>query len=125
MFVNVNPFLYAGALANLITAEIFLQSSRSSAYVVGGFVHWFLNFFSIMVFLNIQGYVGYYTFLICCPICAATFLFILKMIPETTQLTFLEIRKQLPIYVPQKQMKMELTPRRNTRRALGEGQNPV
>nr|XP_028596579.1 solute carrier family 2, facilitated glucose transporter member 5-like isoform X2 [Podarcis muralis] len=114
------------ALPNLIIAEIFLQSSRSSAYVVGGFVHWFLNFFSIVTFLNIQKYIGFFSFLICCPICAATFFFILKMIPETTHQTFLEIRKQLPIYVAQRQItKMERMPRRSTRRALGEGQNPV
>ncbi|XP_033012793.1 solute carrier family 2, facilitated glucose transporter member 5-like [Lacerta agilis] len=50
----IGPSKCSGALPNLITAEIFLQSSRSSAYVVGGFVHWFLNFLSIMIFLNIE-----------------------------------------------------------------------
>ncbi|XP_077776192.1 solute carrier family 2, facilitated glucose transporter member 5-like [Podarcis muralis] len=129
LLINIFLMVHAvgpSALPNLIIAELFLQSSRSSAYVVGGFVHWFLNFFSIVTFLNIQKYIGFFSFLICCPICAATFFFILKMIPETTNQTFLEIRKQLPIYVAQRQItKMERMPRRNTRRALGEGQNPV
>nr|XP_028572106.1 solute carrier family 2, facilitated glucose transporter member 5-like isoform X1 [Podarcis muralis]XP_028572107.1 solute carrier family 2, facilitated glucose transporter member 5-like isoform X1 [Podarcis muralis] len=129
LLINIFLMVHAvgpSALPNLIIAELFLQSSRSSAYVVGGFVHWFLNFFSIVTFLNIQKYIGFFSFLICCPICAATFFFILKMVPETTHQTFLEIRKQLPIYVAQRQItKMERMPRRNTRRALGEGQNPV
>ncbi|XP_061457900.1 solute carrier family 2, facilitated glucose transporter member 5-like [Rhineura floridana] len=102
--VFINVFLLGHAsgpssLPNLITAEMFLQSTRSSAFVVAGCVHWFLNFFTVTTFLHLQQYIGFYSFLICCPICAATFVYIFKMIPETKGKTFVEIRKVVPVYV--------------------------
>ncbi|KAG8142348.1 hypothetical protein E2320_006282, partial [Naja naja] len=41
----------SGPLPNIIIAELFLQSSRSTGIVLGGFVHWFLRIITgIMVF---------------------------------------------------------------------------
>uniref|UniRef100_A0A8C5RJ65 Major facilitator superfamily (MFS) profile domain-containing protein n=1 Tax=Laticauda laticaudata TaxID=8630 RepID=A0A8C5RJ65_LATLA len=45
------PLPPAGPIPNIIIAELFLQSSRSTGIVLGGFVHWFLRIITgIMVF---------------------------------------------------------------------------
>ncbi|XP_042334542.1 solute carrier family 2, facilitated glucose transporter member 5-like [Sceloporus undulatus] len=105
--VLLNIFLVVHAvgpttLPNLMIGELFLQSSRSSAYVIGGFVHWIIHFFTIFSYLQIQPYVGAYSFLACFPICIATFLYIYKKVPETKGKTFLDIWKLVPGYEDQK-----------------------
>uniref|UniRef100_A0A8D0C134 Solute carrier family 2, facilitated glucose transporter member 5 n=1 Tax=Salvator merianae TaxID=96440 RepID=A0A8D0C134_SALMN len=85
------------SLPNLIITELFLQSSRSSAFVIGGCIHWLLNFLTIVTFINIQKYTGPYVFLICCPICCGSLMYILKVVPETKGKTFLEIKRNIPM----------------------------
>ncbi|XP_053137376.1 solute carrier family 2, facilitated glucose transporter member 5-like isoform X2 [Hemicordylus capensis] len=85
-------------IPSLVIAEIFLQSSRSSAFVVGQSVHWFCSFLMEMGFLHIQIYLWTYTFLIFSPICLATLIYIFKVIPETKNNTFLVNRRLVAIH---------------------------
>lgn len=75
----------------LIITEIFLQSSRSSAFMVGGSVHWLCNFAVGLLFPFIQGGLGPYSFVIFAGVCILTAIFIYLVIPETKSKTFMEI----------------------------------
>ncbi|KAM3824332.1 solute carrier family 2, facilitated glucose transporter member 5-like [Vipera latastei] len=86
------------ALINLVTGELFLQSSRSSAYVVAQFIHWVLNYSTVLIFIYAENYVGHYSLLLASPISFVTFLYILKIIPETKDKTFLEIQSLVPLH---------------------------
>lgn len=44
----------AGPIPALLITEVFLQSSRASAFMVGGSVHWFCNFTVGLLFPFIQ-----------------------------------------------------------------------
>uniref|UniRef100_A0A8D0BUB8 Solute carrier family 2, facilitated glucose transporter member 5 n=1 Tax=Salvator merianae TaxID=96440 RepID=A0A8D0BUB8_SALMN len=103
---------HPGSLPNLIITELFLQSSRSSAFVIGGCIHWLLNFLTIVTFINIQKYTGPYVFLICCPICCGSLMYILKVVPETKGKTFLEIKRNIPMYVHKKKIRNKKSSRR-------------
>uniref|UniRef100_A0A8D0BT19 Solute carrier family 2, facilitated glucose transporter member 5 n=1 Tax=Salvator merianae TaxID=96440 RepID=A0A8D0BT19_SALMN len=111
-----NPQLQAppSSLPNLIITELFLQSSRSSAFVIGGCIHWLLNFLTIVTFINIQKYTGPYVFLICCPICCGSLMYILKVVPETKGKTFLEIKRNIPIQKKRKEKEKEKTELKRT-----------
>nr|XP_016854726.1 PREDICTED: solute carrier family 2, facilitated glucose transporter member 5-like [Anolis carolinensis] len=80
-----------GSLRYLLMAELFRQSSRSSAYVVGGSHIGIIHFFGILIYVQIKQYIGPYTFLVSLPFCVAAFLYIYKVIPETKNRTFMEI----------------------------------
>ncbi|XP_054576455.1 solute carrier family 2, facilitated glucose transporter member 5 isoform X2 [Eptesicus fuscus] len=75
----------------LIITEIFLQSSRSSAFMVGGSVHWLCNFAVGLLFPFIQGGLGPYSFVIFAGVCFLTATFIFLVVPETKSKTFMEI----------------------------------
>nr|XP_028594351.1 solute carrier family 2, facilitated glucose transporter member 5-like [Podarcis muralis] len=77
----------------LIVLELFLQTSRASGFVIAGFVHWFMNFVSGVLFYHTEKLIGSYCFLLYFPICLATFLFILKFLPETKKRTFVDIKR--------------------------------
>lgn len=47
-------FLSQGPIPALLITEVFLQSSRSSAFMVGGSVHWLSNFTVGLIFPFIQ-----------------------------------------------------------------------
>ncbi|KAK1340530.1 hypothetical protein QTO34_019100 [Cnephaeus nilssonii] len=75
----------------LIITEIFLQSSRSSAFMVGGSVHWLCNFAVGLLFPFIQGGLGPYSFVIFAGVCFLTATFVFLVVPETKSKTFMEI----------------------------------
>ncbi|KAM8790121.1 solute carrier family 2, facilitated glucose transporter member 5-like isoform 1-T1 [Rhynchonycteris naso] len=77
----------------LIITEIFLQSSRSSAFMVGGSVHWLSNFSVGLVFPFIQEGLGAYSFIIFAVICLLTTIYIFMIIPETKGKMFIEINQ--------------------------------
>ncbi|KAJ6653448.1 hypothetical protein lerEdw1_009201 [Lerista edwardsae] len=87
----------------LMLTELFLQSSRASAYAVGGFCQWFLILFVGFSFALIQKHISSYSFFIFLPFSIGSFYFILKVVPETKRKGFLEIRKLLEIYLATKQ----------------------
>ncbi|XP_053136758.1 solute carrier family 2, facilitated glucose transporter member 5-like [Hemicordylus capensis] len=96
--IFVDLFLCGQALGpasipNVITAELFLQSSRSSGYVIGGFVHWFLYFLTGVTFLHVEDNLGSSSFLLFLPACIIAFIYTFKVVPETKNKSFLDIRR--------------------------------
>ncbi|NWW80916.1 GTR5 protein, partial [Climacteris rufus] len=77
----------------VIITEMFLQSSRPAAFMVGGSVHWLSNFTVGLVFLYMEAGLGPYSFLIFCAICLATMVYIFFIVPETKNKTFMEINR--------------------------------
>ncbi|NXG20326.1 GTR5 protein, partial [Grallaria varia] len=77
----------------VMITEMFLQSSRPAAFMVGGSVHWLSNFTVGLVFLYMEVGLGPYSFLIFCAICLATMLYIFFIVPETKNKTFMEINR--------------------------------
>uniref|UniRef100_A0A8C6ZB69 Solute carrier family 2, facilitated glucose transporter member 11-like n=1 Tax=Nothoprocta perdicaria TaxID=30464 RepID=A0A8C6ZB69_NOTPE len=78
-----------GGITNTLTAELFIQSSRPAAYMIGGTISW-ISFFTIgMLFPFIV-----YCFLVFLVECALVAVFIFIVIPETKNKSFLEIKKE-------------------------------
>ncbi|KAJ7338159.1 hypothetical protein JRQ81_010789 [Phrynocephalus forsythii] len=105
--ILLESFLFAytlgpGPVPLILTVELFLQSTRSSACVIAGFVQWFINFLTGVSFYHIETRIGPYCFLIFFPICAATFFYIFKMVPETKDRTFLDVRRIMAIHTARK-----------------------
>ncbi|NXB16470.1 GTR5 protein, partial [Rhagologus leucostigma] len=80
-------------IPSVMITEMFLQSSRPAAFMVGGSVHWLSNFTVGLVFLYMEAGLGPYSFLIFCAICIATMLYIFFIVPETKNKTFMEINR--------------------------------
>ncbi|XP_063153382.1 solute carrier family 2, facilitated glucose transporter member 5-like [Candoia aspera] len=95
---NMGP----GPLPNVLTTELFSQSSRSSAFVISGFVFWATQFITGLTFSYTEEYVKNYSFLIFWPICAGTFFYIFKMIPETKTQTYIDIKRVMSVQVTKK-----------------------
>ncbi|XP_007493090.1 solute carrier family 2, facilitated glucose transporter member 5 isoform X1 [Monodelphis domestica] len=77
----------------LIITEIFLQSSRPAAFMVGGTVHWLSNFTVGLIFPFMQVGLGDYSFIIFGIICLLTTIYTYFIIPETKAKTFVEINQ--------------------------------
>ncbi|KAL2296709.1 hypothetical protein Nmel_016047 [Mimus melanotis] len=82
-----------GPIPAVMITEMFLQSSRPAAFMVGGSVHWLSNFTVGLVFLYMEAGLGPYSFLIFCAICVTTMLYIFFVVPETKNKTFMEINR--------------------------------
>ncbi|NWW01695.1 GTR5 protein, partial [Oreocharis arfaki] len=80
-------------IPSVMITEMFLQSSRPAAFMVGGSVHWLSNFTVGLVFLYMEAGLGPYSFLIFCAICLATMTYIFFIVPETKNKTFMEINR--------------------------------
>lgn len=106
----------------LITAELFKQSHRPAAYIVGGSLNWLSNFtvgfvfpflqvrglavagphltaallfsFHLLTLLSIlQMSAGSYCYLVFAAICLAVAVYVYVVIPETKNKTFMEISR--------------------------------
>ncbi|KAL8187453.1 UNVERIFIED_CONTAM: hypothetical protein K2H54_048980 [Gekko kuhli] len=75
----------------LMTAELFKQSHRPSAYIVGGSLNWLSNFTVGFVFPFLQMSAGAFCYLVFCGICILVALYVYLIIPETKNKTFMEI----------------------------------
>ncbi|NXK49805.1 GTR5 protein, partial [Chauna torquata] len=83
----------ASPIPFVMITEMFLQSSRPAAFMVGGSVHWLCNFTVGLVFLYMEAGLGAYSFLIFCAICLVTMVYIFFIVPETKNKTFMEINR--------------------------------
>ncbi|XP_067423422.1 solute carrier family 2, facilitated glucose transporter member 5-like isoform X2 [Emydura macquarii macquarii] len=83
----------ASPIPFVMITEMFLQSSRPAAFMVGGSVHWLCNFTVGLVFLYMEKGLGAYCFLVFCAICLATVIYIFIIVPETKGKTFMEINR--------------------------------
>ncbi|XP_010732510.2 solute carrier family 2 member 15b [Larimichthys crocea] len=75
----------------LLTAELFKQSHRPAAYTVAGCLNWLSNFTIGFVFPFLEIATGPYCYLIFCSICLGVALYVIFIIPETKNKTFMEI----------------------------------
>ncbi|XP_061315568.1 solute carrier family 2, facilitated glucose transporter member 9-like [Pezoporus flaviventris] len=75
----------------LMTAELFMQSHRPAAYIVGGSLNWLCNFTIGFIFPFLQMSAGAFCFLVFCGVCLLVALYVYLVIPETKNKTFMEI----------------------------------
>ncbi|XP_078497288.1 solute carrier family 2, facilitated glucose transporter member 9-like isoform X1 [Lissotriton helveticus] len=75
----------------IMTGELFKQSHRSAAYIVGGSLNWLSNFTVGFVFPFLQMSAGAFCYLVFCGICFLVALYVFFIIPETKNKTFMEI----------------------------------
>ncbi|KAM6435172.1 solute carrier family 2, facilitated glucose transporter member 5-like isoform 2-T2 [Liasis olivaceus] len=98
-------------IRTVILGELFLQSSRASAYMVGCCVVWFMRVVSGLILIQLELLLGPYSLLFYWPPCVATFIYLFKMIPETKGRSFLEIQKAMATRSakPKKNKQLEIT----------------
>ncbi|CAL1577756.1 unnamed protein product [Knipowitschia caucasica] len=77
----------------LITAELFKQSHRPAAYIIGGSLNWLSNFTVGFVFPFMQRSAGAYCYLVFAAVCFSVAVYVYIVIPETKNKTFLEISR--------------------------------
>ncbi|XP_043568847.1 solute carrier family 2, facilitated glucose transporter member 5-like isoform X4 [Chiloscyllium plagiosum] len=75
----------------LMTAELFTQSHRPAAYIIGGALNWLSNFTVGFVFPFLQMSAGAYCYLVFCGVCWIVAIYAYIVIPETRNKTFMEI----------------------------------
>ncbi|KAM6972174.1 solute carrier family 2 member 15b [Aplochiton taeniatus] len=75
----------------LMTAELFKQSHRPAAYIVAGLLNWLSNFTIGFVFPFLQMSAGSYCYLVFCGVCLLVATYVVVIIPETKNKTFVEI----------------------------------
>ncbi|KAM7416603.1 hypothetical protein PAMA_018583 [Pampus argenteus] len=81
-----------GGVTNILTTELFTQTSRPAAYMIAGSVNWLSFFFISMVFPFIVIGLQQYCFLVFLAICSLMAIYIFFIVPETKNKTFLEIQ---------------------------------
>ncbi|XP_024916771.1 solute carrier family 2 member 15a [Cynoglossus semilaevis] len=77
----------------LITAELFKQSHRPAAYIIGGSLNWLSNFTVGFVFPFLQRSAGSYCYLVFATICLSVAVYVYIVLPETKNKTFMEISR--------------------------------
>uniref|UniRef100_A0A665T384 Solute carrier family 2, facilitated glucose transporter member 5 n=1 Tax=Echeneis naucrates TaxID=173247 RepID=A0A665T384_ECHNA len=77
----------------LITAELFKQSHRPAAYIVGGSLNWISNFTVGFVFPFLQMSAGSFCYMVFAVICLSVAVYVYIVIPETKNKTFMEISR--------------------------------
>ncbi|NXF79331.1 GTR9 protein, partial [Sclerurus mexicanus] len=75
----------------LMTAELFTQSHRPAAYIIGGSLNWLCNFTIGFIFPFLQMSAGAFCYLVFCGVCLLVALYVYIIIPETKNKTFMEI----------------------------------
>ncbi|XP_041859351.1 solute carrier family 2, facilitated glucose transporter member 1a [Melanotaenia boesemani] len=81
----------ASPIPNVVTTEMFRQSARPAAFMVAGCVHWLSNFTVGLVFPFMETGLGPFSFIIFSVVCLITLVYILLVVPETKNKTFLEV----------------------------------
>ncbi|XP_067896475.1 solute carrier family 2, facilitated glucose transporter member 9 isoform X2 [Heterodontus francisci] len=80
-----------GGIPFFLTGEMFDQSCRSSAFMIGGTVTWLCNFFVGLLFPFIQINLGSFCFLLFAAICIFGAIYLCIVLPETKNKTFAQI----------------------------------
>uniref|UniRef100_A0A3P8WRS9 Solute carrier family 2 member 11b n=1 Tax=Cynoglossus semilaevis TaxID=244447 RepID=A0A3P8WRS9_CYNSE len=83
-----------GGVTNILTTELFTQTSRPAAYMITGTVGWSSFFLIGMVFPFIVLELKQYCFLVFLVFCSSVAIYILLIVPETKNKTFLEIQNE-------------------------------
>ncbi|XP_055500593.1 solute carrier family 2, facilitated glucose transporter member 9 isoform X1 [Leucoraja erinacea] len=83
-----------GGIPFVLTSEMFDQSCRSSAFMIGGTVMWLSNFLVGLLFPFIQTGLGAFCFLLFAVICLLGSLYLYIVLPETKNKTFAQIYQE-------------------------------
>ncbi|XP_076839322.1 solute carrier family 2 member 15b [Brachyhypopomus gauderio] len=75
----------------LMTGELFTQSHRPAAYIVGGALNWLSNFTVGFVFPFLQMSAGAFCYLVFFGVCVGVAAYVYFIVPETKNKTFVEI----------------------------------
>uniref|UniRef100_A0AAY5EJ94 Major facilitator superfamily (MFS) profile domain-containing protein n=1 Tax=Electrophorus electricus TaxID=8005 RepID=A0AAY5EJ94_ELEEL len=75
----------------LVTGELFTQSHRPAAYIVGGALNWLSNFTVGFLFPFLQMSAGAFCYLVFFGVCIGVAVYVYFIIPETKNKTFMEI----------------------------------
>nr|XP_055054382.1 solute carrier family 2, facilitated glucose transporter member 11b [Misgurnus anguillicaudatus] len=80
-----------GGVTNILTTEMFTQTARPAAYMIGGSVNWTSFFIIGIIFPFIVNGLQQYCFLVFLVVCCLVATYIFFVVPETKNKTFLEI----------------------------------
>ncbi|XP_058654091.1 solute carrier family 2, facilitated glucose transporter member 9 isoform X1 [Onychostoma macrolepis] len=80
-----------GGVPFVLTGELFEQSYRPAAFMIAGTVNWLSNFAVGLLFPFIQEALQTFAFLLFVVVCAAGAVYLLVVLPETKNKTFVEI----------------------------------
>uniref|UniRef100_A0A4W5QEE4 Solute carrier family 2 member 11b n=1 Tax=Hucho hucho TaxID=62062 RepID=A0A4W5QEE4_9TELE len=83
-----------GGVTNILITELFTQTTRPAAYMIGGSVNWLSFFFIGMAFPFIVTKLQQYCFLVFLVVCVLVAVYIFLVVPETKNKTFLEIQTE-------------------------------
>ncbi|XP_063817962.1 solute carrier family 2, facilitated glucose transporter member 9-like isoform X3 [Pseudophryne corroboree] len=83
----------------IMTGELFKQSHRPAAYIIGGSLNWLSNFTVGFVFPFLQMSAGAFSYLVFCGVCVFVAVYVYFVIPETKNKTFMEISE---MFLPRK-----------------------
>uniref|UniRef100_A0A674B790 Solute carrier family 2, facilitated glucose transporter member 5 n=1 Tax=Salmo trutta TaxID=8032 RepID=A0A674B790_SALTR len=95
-----------GGVTNILITELFTQTTRPAAYMIGGSVNWLSFFFIGMAFPFIV-----YCFLVFLVVCVLVAVYIFLVVPETKNKTFLEIQIEFQSGEKRKASKADHSPR--------------
>uniref|UniRef100_A0A9J8CUH5 Solute carrier family 2, facilitated glucose transporter member 5 n=1 Tax=Cyprinus carpio carpio TaxID=630221 RepID=A0A9J8CUH5_CYPCA len=94
IITNINVLCAVGGVTNILTTELFTQTSRPAAYMIGGSINWIAFFFIGMIFPFIVNGLKQYCFLVFLVVCCLVATYIFFVVPETKNKTFLEIQSE-------------------------------
>ncbi|XP_060749028.1 solute carrier family 2, facilitated glucose transporter member 9 isoform X3 [Tachysurus vachellii] len=80
-----------GGIPFVLTGELFEQANRPAAFLVAGIVNWLANFIVGLLFPFIQESLQNYAFLVFVFVCVFAAIYIVVVLPETKNKTFMEI----------------------------------
>ncbi|XP_070615812.1 solute carrier family 2, facilitated glucose transporter member 5-like [Erythrolamprus reginae] len=84
-----------GSILSVIIGELFLQSSRASAYVIAGIVSFSVNCLVNVLFIMTESYFQFYYLLISSPFMILALIYTFRVVPETSGETFEEIQENM------------------------------
>uniref|UniRef100_A0A8C7ZF72 Solute carrier family 2, facilitated glucose transporter member 5 n=1 Tax=Oryzias sinensis TaxID=183150 RepID=A0A8C7ZF72_9TELE len=83
-----------GGVTNILNNELFTQTARPAAFMIAGTVNW-LSFFLVgLLFPFIVIGLQHYCFLVFFVVCSSVAIYILLVVPETKNKTFVEIQNE-------------------------------
>ncbi|XP_037536375.1 solute carrier family 2, facilitated glucose transporter member 11-like [Nematolebias whitei] len=83
-----------GGVTNILTMELFTQTSRPAAFMIAGSVNWLSFFFIGLVFPFIVIGLQQYCFLVFLAVSSLVVIYIVLVVPETKKKTFVEIQNE-------------------------------
>ncbi|XP_037632539.1 solute carrier family 2, facilitated glucose transporter member 11b isoform X2 [Sebastes umbrosus] len=83
-----------GGVTNILTTELFTQTTRPAAYMIAGSLNWLCFFFIGLVFPFIVIGLQQYCFLVFLAVCSLMAIYICLVVPETKNKTFIEIQNE-------------------------------